>query len=344
NEYQNAVFNLWTSILRKNVAWSTIGNHETYTPLANGRFPFLDIFTQPMNGEAGGVASGTERYYSFDYANIHFVCLDSMTSDRSSGGIMANWLRQDLAGNTSDWLIAFFHHPPYTKGSHDSDNFFGGDPELVQMREGILPILESYGVDLVLSGHSHIYERSFLLNGHYSYSSTLTGSMVKDSGSGRPNDTGAYLKPTTGPGANQGAVYVVAGSSGWATFRNGHHPAMFADELEMGSLVVDINTNRLDAVFLRDTGAIDDSFTIIKGGPAAPFRLASISTKNGKVIARWKSVSGFTYRVESAPDLEGSPWQAASGNIVATGATTSWTNSVAPNGNKAFYRVAQVGD
>src|SRR4051812_15940218 len=37
NDYQNAVFNLWTSILRKHVAWSTIGNHETYTPLANGR-------------------------------------------------------------------------------------------------------------------------------------------------------------------------------------------------------------------------------------------------------------------------------------------------------------------
>ena len=181
-----------------------IGNHETYTPLSNGRFPFLDIFTQPISGEAGGVASGTERYYSFDYANIHFVCLDSMTSDRSSSGLMANWLRQDLAANTNDWLIAFFHHPPYTKGSHDSDDPFGGDFELPQMRQNLVPILESYGVDLVLSGHSHIYERSFLLNGHYGRSTTLTSAMVKDSGSGRPEDTGAYLKPTSGPAANRG--------------------------------------------------------------------------------------------------------------------------------------------
>ena len=60
---------------------------------------------------------------------------------------------------------------------------------------------------------------------------------------------------------------------------------MFADELEMGSLVLDINTNRLDAVFLRDTGAIDDHFTIIKGGAAEPLRLATIKMGGGKVIA-----------------------------------------------------------
>ena len=75
---------------------------------------------------------------------------------------------------------------------------------------------------------------------------------------------------------------------------------MFADELEMGSLVLDINTNRLDAVFLRDTGTIDDHFTIIKGGAAEPLRLATIKMGGGKVIARWKSKSGFTYRLESS--------------------------------------------
>ena len=39
--------------------------------------PDYDIFTLPKQGEAGGVASGTEAYYSFDYANVHFVCLES---------------------------------------------------------------------------------------------------------------------------------------------------------------------------------------------------------------------------------------------------------------------------
>ena len=67
-------------------------------------------------------------------------------------------------------MIAFCHHPPYTKGSHDSD----ADIELMEMRQNALPILEDAGVDLVLSGHSHSYERSFLIDGHYGTSSTFT--------------------------------------------------------------------------------------------------------------------------------------------------------------------------
>ena len=56
--------------------------------------------TQPTGGECGGIASGTERYYSFDYGSIHFVCLDAMTSDRLVTGPMCAWLRADLDANT----------------------------------------------------------------------------------------------------------------------------------------------------------------------------------------------------------------------------------------------------
>src|SRR6185295_17874833 len=88
HEYQNAVFDMFPALLRRTVLWSTIGNHETYGgSLAD--FPYLHIFTLPKEGQAGGVPSGTERYYSFDYGNIHFVCLDAMTSLRSSDGPMA---------------------------------------------------------------------------------------------------------------------------------------------------------------------------------------------------------------------------------------------------------------
>ena len=86
---------------------------------------------------------------------------------------MLTWLEADLAANTNEWLIAFWHHPPYSKGSHDSD----WEMELIQMRENALPLLESYGVDLVLSGHSHCYERSYFLDGHYGRSSALRPEM-----------------------------------------------------------------------------------------------------------------------------------------------------------------------
>ncbi len=77
--------------------------------------PYYDMFTLPAAGEAGGIASGTEAYYSFDYANIHFICLDSYDVDRSVDGAMLTWLEYDLVATTADWIIAFWHHPPYTK-------------------------------------------------------------------------------------------------------------------------------------------------------------------------------------------------------------------------------------
>ena len=74
-----------------------------------------------------------------------------------------------------DWTIVFWHHPPYTKGSHNSDS----EIELIDMRLNFVPILEAYGVDLVLCGHSHSYERSKFIDGHYGNSRTFSdGTMV----------------------------------------------------------------------------------------------------------------------------------------------------------------------
>ncbi len=219
------------------------------------------------------MASGTEHYYSFDYANIHFISLDSMTADRSPDGAMATWLQNDLASTTATWIICFFHHPPYTKGSHDSDT----EVELIQMRSNILPVLEAGGVDLVLSGHSHTYERSCLIDGHYGLSRTLTAAMKKNAGDGRPASDGAYLKPLAGTRDHLGAVYAVAGSSGkisgWtggstAATNPTPHPAMHVSLRQLGSLVLDINGTRLDATFLRENGSTPDTFTILKQGTA----------------------------------------------------------------------------
>ena len=112
--------------------------------------PYYDIFSLPRNGEAGGVASGTEAYYSFDYGNMHFICLDSYETDRSADGAMMTWLEADLAANDKEWIIAFWHHAPYSKGSADSDKQLGS----IALRQNAVPLLERYGVDLVLTGHS----------------------------------------------------------------------------------------------------------------------------------------------------------------------------------------------
>ncbi len=264
-EFQKGMFDIYPTMLRKTPFWSCLGNHETGQATAFvDTYPYFDIYTLPSSGESGGVASGTEHYYSFDYGNIHFISLDSMTADRSPAGAMAVWLQADLASTTATWIVCFFHHPPYTKGSHDSD----AETELVEMRSNFLPILEAGGVDLVLTGHSHCYERSYLLDGHYDDSSTLTVAMKKNAGDGRPAGSGAYLKPLTGPRDHFGAVYAVAGSAGKTSGGSLDHPAHFVSLSDLGSLVLDVNGSRLDATFLDENSSTSDTFTIIKQGAA----------------------------------------------------------------------------
>jgi hypothetical protein len=267
-EYQAAVFNIYPTTLRTTFLWPVIGNHDTASS-ANppATLPYFQMFTLPTAGEAGGVASGTEKYYAFDYGDIHFVVLDSMSSTRTSGSAMLTWLSNDLAASTRRWTIAAFHHPPYSKGSHNSDT----ETELIQMRENVLPILESHGVDVVLAGHSHGYERSFLLDGAYNTPTTIGASNKKNGGSGREDGTGAYSKNA---GGRNGAVYVVAGSSGKISspVPAYNHPAMYLSLNQLGSLVLDIDGNRLDARFLRAQGAspaVGDYFTLLKGAPPA---------------------------------------------------------------------------
>jgi len=271
-EFQKAMFEMYPTMLRKTVFWSCLGNHETAQATAFvDTYPYFDLYTLPTVGESGGVASGTEHYYSFDYGNIHFISLDSMTANRAvddpgtpqnEDGPMAAWLRNDLQSTTATWIIAFFHHPPYTKGSHNSDT----ESEHIQMRQNFLPILEAGGVDLVLGGHSHIYERSYLLDGHYGLSTTLTPAMKLNAGDGRSAGNGAYLKPLADAGGHKGAVYNVAGSAGQVsgTQPDFPHPAHFISLTNLGSLVLDINGNRLDATFVRENGSTPDTYSIQK--------------------------------------------------------------------------------
>jgi hypothetical protein len=257
-QYTEALFDVYRDILRNTVLWPVPGNHEfgaSDSPSQSG--PYYDAFTLPTAGEAGGAGSGTEAYYAFDYGNVHFVCLDSYDSDTNPAGAMMTWLSNDLAANDQPWIVAFFHHPPYTKGSHDSDSEGG----LIDMRTDALPILEQHGVDLVLSGHSHAYERSMYLHGHYGASGSLTPAMVLDSGDGKVGGDGAYVRA---PASSDGAVYVVAGSSGQTSGGALNHPAMYLSLNELGSLVVDVDGATLTATFVDDVGQSLDTFTIDK--------------------------------------------------------------------------------
>jgi photosystem II stability/assembly factor-like uncharacterized protein len=279
-DHQYNLFDIFSDQLAKSVVWPTIGNHDEFDGV-EGNWPYYDIFTLPEQAEAGGIASGTEEYYSFDYGNVHFIVLNSMEPILPGfGAAMLAWLEVDLFLATEEWIVTIFHHPPYSKGGHDSDDPADSGGRLVWMRENALPKLEDYGVDLVLTGHSHSYERSYLIDGHYGDSTTFLESMKIDAGDG--NETGGdgpYVKQPRGavpyPGVGDGAVYAVSGSASQTTTgaavdlggTDPNHPAMVISLLSLGSMVLDVNGNRMDARFLDDTGVILDEFTIFKGAP-----------------------------------------------------------------------------
>ncbi|HTU63976.1 MAG TPA: DNRLRE domain-containing protein [Polyangiales bacterium] len=299
-QYQSTLFNIYGTMLRKSVLWPTLGNHDGHSASsASQTGPYYQVFTMPRSGESGGVASGTEAYYSFNYGNIHFVCLNSYDVSRATSGAMLTWLVNDLNSNNKDWLFAFFHHPPYSKGSHNSDS----ESELIEMRQNALPILESHGADLVLAGHSHAYERSKLLDGHYGSSGSLSSAMVLDSTSGREDSTGAYLKSALGPVPNDGTVYAVAGASGQISGGSLNHPAMYISLNVLGSMVLDVDGDRLDAQYLDNNGTRRDYFTILKGGSGnAPPSVSITSPASGASFSAPATVN----IAASAADSDGS--------------------------------------
>lgn len=258
-EYQNNVFDVYKSLFKNIPVFPTPGNHDYaqsgyQSPASLGvNFPYFNIFNLPA-------ASGTEKYYSTNYSNIHFISLDSYGSYNNISSAMYNWLNTDLANNTQLWTIVYFHHPPFSMGSHNSDS----EVELINMRNNIIPLLESYGVDLVLSGHSHSYERSYFIKNHTGPEITFNSSIYPAGNIIQAGD-GPYTKTTR---TGNGTVYVVCGVSGQSssTTAPGYpHNAMFKSIINSyGSLILDVDGGNLTCKFLTSTDSINDQFTILK--------------------------------------------------------------------------------
>jgi len=108
----------------------------------------------PKNGPAGY----RETVYSFDYANAHIIVLDSNALGNDDNAAMfTDWLRKDLTrARDKTWKIVVQHHPYYTANANLNDEI-----RAETMRQYILPVLEKYGVDLVLCGHQHSYMRTY---------------------------------------------------------------------------------------------------------------------------------------------------------------------------------------
>jgi Calcineurin-like phosphoesterase len=128
--------------------YAALGNHDNQT----------NRFYKPwnMNGE---------RYYTYVKKNVKFFVLDSDYMDPKQ----LQWIENELKGARDDWKIVYFHHPLYSSG--------GGHGSEVDLRVTLEPLFVTYGVNVVYSGHDHIYERIKPQKGIYYFVSGAGGQL-----------------------------------------------------------------------------------------------------------------------------------------------------------------------
>ena len=141
---------------------------EPYKALLNNKVKFyasLGNHDQALQVNYANFNMNGKEYYRFKKGNVAFYALNSNYMDKKQ----VEWLESELSKDTSDWKVCFFHHPPYSSAKKH-----GSDP---QLREVVEPIFIKYGVNVVLTGHDHVYERIKPQKGIYYFVSGAGGQL-----------------------------------------------------------------------------------------------------------------------------------------------------------------------
>ena len=222
-QLQEYYFNVYRGIMSR-VPWFPVpGNHDYGSLQAAAFRTLMALPADPVP------AAGRPLYYSFDWGPVHFVALDSNQPlvDAASGqGAMLQWLEQDLRNARSQWVVAFFHHTPFPISWHQ------GDPNCQLAQQDITPILERYGVHLVLNGHEHLYMRT------------------------KPRRNGVFQD------TGWGTVYVTTGGGGYALYPAGSAPFVASAVSASHYLRLDVAGTQMRVQAIGDQGQILDDFTL----------------------------------------------------------------------------------
>jgi hypothetical protein len=227
----------------------TIGNHDNVTssPL---------ILKQLMNS-----FGMSKEYYSFNYENVHFTVM-STELPFGIGSDQYNFVNKDLADAASDpnidWLVVIYHKPVYiSPNEHLSypDNKTASVQPMITLRNVYHPLFLEYGVDLVLQGHQHAYERSYPI----AFKSTTNSTYVTDG-----NST-YYRNP-------EGQIFVIVGTGGQGNYAfTGKDGKVVTQYVGFGFLnlnVANYNDNAgttLSGTFYANDGSVKDQFAVSKG-------------------------------------------------------------------------------
>ena len=257
-DYQDYYFAPCRDLMKRVPFFPCPGNHDYMTRDA---FPYLALHNLPQ--VASVPESDHGRYYSFDWGGVHFVSVDSNAPlVRAAGGQgpMLDWLENDLSATRQYWKIVYFHHPPFAGGPNEND------PLATLARNCLVPIIERHGVQLVLNGHEHSYQRTF----------PLAGKQMVTKGNG--------------------TVYVTSGGGGYGLYAAHSHPLVAVRHSVHHYLRVDVANSRLNVSAIGLTGEeidsfdlaplpeVGDSVEILSTSDTLPMRVLKIRGRNLAVV------------------------------------------------------------
>jgi 3',5'-cyclic AMP phosphodiesterase CpdA len=143
---------------------------QPYAPLLNAGVKFqasIGNHDRPEQVNYRLYNMGGQRYYTYTRANVRFVALDSNLMDKKQ----LEWVESTLRDAREEWKVCYFHHPLYSNAERHGAS--------VELRVLLEPLFVKYGVNVVFSGHDHVYERIKPQKGIYYFVSGSAGQLRK---------------------------------------------------------------------------------------------------------------------------------------------------------------------
>ena len=229
--YRSRFFQPYRALLREICFWPSVGNHDVFEPVDDS--PYFAVFDLPENGPP---ELTPEHDYWFDYGSTRIVIVDTEHDEATLRDSVTPWLENVLTDTDALWKFVVFHRPPYTAGAHAPRE---------EVQRTLVPVLEATNVDLVFTGHDHMYERLGPIR---------NGELAADA---------------------DGVVYVVSGAGGARLYEmlppEQRPPYLLAFQNTLHSFTkVTVAGNELSLSQISLEGEILDDWTMTKSPPGLP--------------------------------------------------------------------------
>ena len=204
----------------------------------------------------------SQTYYSYTTDGVHVLVMDTDRNSYSSGSAQRTFVQNDLQAASTNpavkWIIVYLHKPMYTSPNEcSSSSCSNTGSENSNLRNGFHPMFDQYGVDLVLQGHIHSYQRTFTLK--YDAGSPSSPTITSNNANTYTEGNGAVFAIVGTGGVNFHAL------SGKASFTSNQQDDFF------GQMEIKSTNTKLEGKFYRNgNNAVLDSFSITKAGNTAP--------------------------------------------------------------------------